>query len=483
MMKQIVKKQTKSLIFLISILIIFLTSCATIDSQSKNPAPIRPDYSYLEHSKSENQEAGTIESIIEYGDYSVLGVHYPLFGKDKLDALTKELMGDYIHKFKSQVEDHLAKDKNYKSEMNIDYETWLFKENIVSIKFTILVNMSYYANPDIQIATLVYDLEKQQELTLDDILANDYLEKISHLTMEKFKADQNYRDYLDDELFRSGTAPHLKNYTNFILQKDSIVFLFQKYQLFPGVAGQPFIEIAYTDLEGYLQPLGSLRPPPDSSPAMPTEIVKPLRKIDPAKPMVALTFDDGPYAKTTISILDTLKANDAVATFFILGNRVANNKSILTRMLDEGNEVGNHSYNHKQLTTLTPEELSEQIGKTQNALLKNVGYIPKLIRPTYGSVNDEITQTINMPIILWSIDTVDWKNQDASQISRKVLENVRDGDIILMHDIYADTAKAVKKIVPALKKQGYQLVTVSELYELRGETLKAGQVYHSGYKI
>jgi peptidoglycan/xylan/chitin deacetylase (PgdA/CDA1 family) len=98
-------------------------------------------------------------------------------------------------------------------------------------------------------------------------------------------------------------------------------------------------------------------------------------------------------------------------------------------------------------------------------------------------VNDEIIQTIKLPIILWSIDTVDWKNQNASQISRKVLENVRDGDIILMHDIYADTAKAIKTIIPELKKQGYQLVTISELYELRGETIKAGRVYRSGYKI
>ena len=198
--------------------------------------------------------------------------------------------------------------------------------------------------------------------------------------------------------------------------------------------------------------------------------------------MVALTFDDGPNKNTTIPILDTLKEYDGVATFFVLGNRVHNNKDILRRMQAEGSEIGNHSFNHKQLTTISSSELGDQINKTQDAVMEIVGTKPKLMRPTYGSYDDNLKSQLEMPMILWSIDTLDWKNRDAEKISNHVLTNIKDGDIVLMHDIYGTTADAVKTIVPELVHRGYQLVTVSELFELRNETLEVGNIYNRSYK-
>lgn len=213
-----------------------------------------------------------------------------------------------------------------------------------------------------------------------------------------------------------------------------------------------------------------------------TIIPGPTRNIDPTMPMVALTFDDGPNKNTTIPILNTLKEYESVATFFVLGNRVPGNEHILRRMHSEGSEIGNHSFNHKRLTTITSSEVKIQVSKTQDAIMEVVGTKPKLMRPTYGSYNDNLKSQIEMPMILWSIDTLDWKSKDAEKVANHVLNNIQDGDIVLMHDIYGSTADAVKVIVPELVNRGYQLVTVSELYESRGETLQVGNIYNSFYK-
>lgn len=427
-------------------------------------------------SKYENKEAGHIETIIEYGDNILISAHYPLFGIEKLDNLTKTFILKYINDFKEQTKGNKYENVSFKDELNIDYETWAFNDKIVSIKYSVFMNMPYYAHPDTRVDTAVYDLNSQNEIHLDDIMQGDYLSRISELTIKNLSSNEKYSDYLDSDIFKTGIKPIKENYSKFILKKDKIVFSFQKYQIFPGAAGEPEVEISYNELEGFMKPLETLGNDKGDIPEK-DKIDKIAREIDPEKPIIALTFDDGPYAKSTISILDTLKENNAVATFFVLGNRVSSNKSILERMIKEGNEIGNHSYNHKQLTTLSDEGLREQIEKTQNIIEEIVGFIPKVMRPTYGSHNERMRNIVDLPMILWTIDTEDWKSKNAKAVSDHVLKNIKDGSIVLMHDIYGSTSQAVKVIVPELIKQGYQLVTISELYELKGMTLEAGIVY------
>ena len=136
-------------------------------------------------------------------------------------------------------------------------------------------------------------------------------------------------------------------------------------------------------------------------------------------------------------------------------------------MLSEGSEIGDHSFNHRQLITLTLEELQKEIYKTQEAIEEVTGYEPVVMRPTYGSYDQDLRDSVDMPMILWSLDARDWENRDAEYVYKKVLENVQDGDIVLMHDIYVSTADAVKMIVPELKSRGYQLVTICLLYTSR----------------
>lgn len=201
-----------------------------------------------------------------------------------------------------------------------------------------------------------------------------------------------------------------------------------------------------------------------------------LRKIDKNKKMVALTYDDGPSIYTP-RILKTLKENNSVATFFVVGNRVPMYSDTVKKAYDMGCEIGNHTYEHKSLPNLSETEVKRQISKTNKEVKKAIGEKPVIMRPTGGATNNNIKKWVGMPSIIWSIDTLDWKTRNADSTRRAVLNRVKDGDIVLMHDLYSATATASETIIPELVRRGYQLVTVSELAECRGGMKETGAYY------
>lgn len=200
------------------------------------------------------------------------------------------------------------------------------------------------------------------------------------------------------------------------------------------------------------------------------------RKIDKNKKMVALTYDDGPSIYTP-RVLKTLKENNAVATFFVVGNRVPTYSDTVKKAHDMGCEIGNHTYEHKNLTRVSEAEVKRQITKTNRNVKKVTGQAPVIVRPTGGATNANVKQWVGMPSIIWSIDTLDWKTRNADSTKRAVLDHVKDGDIVLMHDLYSATATASETIIPELVRRGYQLVTVSELAECRGGMKETGAYY------
>ena len=198
--------------------------------------------------------------------------------------------------------------------------------------------------------------------------------------------------------------------------------------------------------------------------------------IDPSKPMVALTFDDGP-SQYTSGILDTLEKYESRATFFEVGNRVDWYPDTVLRISQLGCEIGNHSYDHALLGNASAAKIHREISTTDAKIKAITGKKPSLLRPPYGSIGISLRQNAGKPMILWSIDTLDWKSRNADKIYRSVINQVKDGDIILMHDIYGSTRTAVTRIIPELRKRGYQLVTVSELAQYRNVKLTAGGRY------
>lgn len=200
--------------------------------------------------------------------------------------------------------------------------------------------------------------------------------------------------------------------------------------------------------------------------------------IDPNKPMIALTFDDGPSMYTG-QLLDKLKECNAKATFFVVGSNIRKYPDTLKKMVEMGCEIGNHTYNHVKLTGLAPEQMQAEVESTNQALTEVLGYGAKTVRPTYGAVNDEVKTHVAYPFVMWSVDTTDWQKEDAASVVNYVLETVQDGDVILLHDIHSITIEAMMTLIPALQERGYQLVTVSEMAEARGVTFENGQKYFS----
>lgn len=200
------------------------------------------------------------------------------------------------------------------------------------------------------------------------------------------------------------------------------------------------------------------------------------RKIDKSKKMIALTFDDGPNYNTS-KVIDVLNKYDIKATFFVLGSRAINNKNILKKMADSGMEIGNHTYNHLLLTKYDENKIRSEIEDTSEVIYSATKKRPKLLRPSYGSVNNKIKKVANMPIIIWDIDTLDWKYHNSKRITSRVVNKVRDGDIILMHDIYSASLNALSNIIPILQDNGYEFVTIDELFYYKGISLENGKVY------
>ena len=191
---------------------------------------------------------------------------------------------------------------------------------------------------------------------------------------------------------------------------------------------------------------------------------------------IALTFDDGPNYNTN-KVLDILEENNVPATFFVLGNRIKGNENILKRMVSSKMEIGNHTFNHLLLTKYKEDKVKSEINNTSNFIFEVTGKYPTLFRPSYGSCNKMIRGVVDTPIIIWDIDTLDWKYHNSRRISSRVINKVKDGDIVLMHDIYSATANALEIIIPSLKSKGYTFVTVSDLFYYKNIPLEKGKVY------
>ena len=196
-------------------------------------------------------------------------------------------------------------------------------------------------------------------------------------------------------------------------------------------------------------------------------------------PMIALTFDDGPYSPVTNRILDALEAVGGHATFFVEGDRVAGCASVLRRSQALGCQTAIHTWDHTNfLTRRTAGEIQEELEQCAQAVAEITGETPTLVRPIGGVVNDDVCAAIESPIVLWSVDTRDWDTQCADATVSAVLDTVQDGDIVLMHDLYPSTAEAVERLVPELTARGYRLVTVEELAAAKGIELSPHTKYY-----
>lgn len=275
-----------------------------------------------------------------------------------------------------------------------------------------------------------------------------------------------------DKISRDNTGS-----SNSAEERDKAVILSADSDKTPGDNEESALSVA---LKATPTPSPTPSPSPTPEPT-PTPTTEPLSvdNIDPNKPIVALSYDDGPSSNTA-SILETLEKYGAHATFFMVGENIDMHPDWVKMVYESGNEVANHTVNHKNLNTLSAEDIRKEVENNQSKLNSTLGLDKKyLVRPPYGNTNDTVKATVEHPMILWWVDTLDWKSKDPDAVLEEVKKATKDGAIILMHDLYATTAEATKKVVPWLKDQGYQICSVSEMFAARGVKMENGKTYNS----
>lgn len=258
----------------------------------------------------------------------------------------------------------------------------------------------------------------------------------------------------------------------FAFSGDTVVFFFAPGILGPYASGVITVEVPYVDVAEWVL---SIPPVPQSK----RSVTEGVKSVD-GKQYVALTFDDGPSSKTTPRLLDILKEKDVKATFYVLGTQAERFPEIVKRTYDEGHEIGNHSWDHKSFTQISLKAVAEQVRSTNQAVKKIIGETPKTMRPPYGAYNKAVREVVGMPMVMWSVDTLDWKHRNAKKGVELALQQTTDGAIILFHDIHAQSVDAIPPLIDELRRRGYEFVTVSELYEKYHHTqMPASQVCFS----
>ena len=308
-----------------------------------------------------------------------------------------------------------------------------FTENLLNIFLTIKHQNNYYYK------SIFYDLDK---LKLTDANKVVDLNVTSDVILNKVK--NKYRTKIYEKIKED-------NFENsFVLLTDNKIRIYFDNRLFNTIKYQVYIDIKSSSIEEV------------------SDII--YDKV------VAFTFDDGP-SNLTLDFVNTLIENDSKATFFELGNRMKYNQDVTREIHNLGMEVSSHTYSHKNLTSLSKKEMESELNSIDIIFKEITNDAISLVRPPYGNYNELLRQTIKHPIILWNVDTNDWLHKDEEKIYNHIIENISDGDIVLMHDLYPTTLEALKMVLPVLRQMGYKITTVSNLANEKGYTLENGIIY------
>ncbi len=254
------------------------------------------------------------------------------------------------------------------------------------------------------------------------------------------------------------------------LLENELIIYYNKEGIEPALEEELFLHVNYNEVKDYLDF---------------TLVLDSMYEnengycYDKNKKTVALTFDDGPNGEKTNQLVNILEENKAHATFFMVGNRMEYGRETILNVLNKGNEIGSHSYAHQNLKRMSLAAVLEGEKKTREIYKSITGKELLYTRPPYGNITSQIKKNLDTIFINWSLDTEDWLHRDKDRVVEAVLKDVEDGDIILMHDLYDSTIEAVEELLPILYANGYQVVSISELANLKGVTLEEHQLYYN----
>ena len=370
----------------------------------------------------DNKLIGEVQSIVTESDEQKSFLHYPKFDQPDVD--------DYIEKW---VQD-LPKESDI---TYMDYES----NEILDMYWNVTFHVQQLDADQNLIKTQDYNYtfhkDNGKRLSINDILRRDY----GDMLKEQFQkqAEYNLTDIAK---------------VHFTIGEDALVCYVEDKQ----------ITLPYDQFAKYMRIHGK-------GIAKTFTETKRTLSVDPNKKMIALTFDDGPspYTEEFLKLFESYEAN---ASFFMLGQNVINYPETVKHMAEGGFEICNHSWDHQSIASKDRSMIKREVFDTQDEIYRITGKEPTRIRPPYGAWNDLTQETMNdngMKITLWNVDSEDWSNRDASVTLRRAKAGACDGAVILFHDLYPSTLEAVKQLIPYLQNEGYQLVTVSELFQYKGD--------------
>lgn len=376
------------------------------------------------------------EKYIIQDDYKFI-LSYPLIKNKKIDLKINNFVEEN-KKIYNQNSD------NIKS-MIVNYEIQEYK----NITFVELNSFIYYEDDYVENNEIIsFKTDTKEILKLKDIFNTPYY--ISKLTTKTINQD---KQQINEE-------------NNFILSKSGLII---KYNYLNKIKEY---KINYDEIETYLKEEYKMD---DIVIPVLTPTKRDLNKYKNKK-LIALTFDDGPSNNTKYFIKE-LQKRDALVTFFVVGNRVKKYEDVLKEAYLMGNQIGSHTYSHKNLLYLNEEEITKEIEKTNEAIYNVIGTKPTIIRVPYGNINKKIRSISNMNHILWNVDTLDWKYKNSNRVYKEIIKHAEDGNIILLHDIFKTSVNGVLKAIDELKKQGYEFVTIDEMVYLKNIKLDKSKTY------
>lgn len=469
------------LIALLSISFILLSS-STKSNANQTSSNAKNTKITKEDSTKESAFPGIlIKTEVSNDEYSPYSIQYPHSKVEAFNVHIKKYIDEQLDTYLNTMQENKRIGSKIPGELNIAFE--IFPHTSGSFSFVMITAMyTGGANGYTEFNTVNFHPESEKIIGINDLFGDDEfnLVKLSSLVRDNIKKDPSLKDQVQEEEMLLATEPRWGNFEQFAIIDDTLVIYFDEYEIASGVAGAPIIAVPLSELnEQLLAPykldnsVDRLPKPPVEDSSVDVQVEENSKdetstqvdqQIDDTKTKrVALTFDDGPDPKVTPSILTTLAKYDAKATFFMLGSRVEFYPEIASDVLKAGHELGNHTWTHAKLTNMTTDAILEEVSKTNNIIEQSTGQEPTVFRPPYGAFNDDLVNILNLPVVLWDVDTLDWKHRDASQLLVSVKSSVHDGSTILMHDIHLSTAQGLEDVLVYLINEGYTFVTVSEL--------------------
>ncbi len=427
--------------------------------------------------KTPNREYGVEEFIIINSGNLLAHALYPKGDLKELDDACKNWIEEVLNTYQNESE-------STKGEMVISYNSYVVQDQYVVVEFNGEFYNPSYAHPVLLSASFNADLNTGKVLAIEDFLKDDERKNLKDYVMEVKNLSESD---IDEELLNNWMI--LDNGVEIVLEKgkylpesDGTVRLLATYETLRGeekgneVLGNEEASSEKKELSKMEEEnLSQLKNNPVDIPDI--EGIK-------DKKVIAITFDDGPGAHTT-RLLDILKANNVKATFFVLGSQIDTNPALLTRMVTEGHEIGGHSWTHRSFTTLSDEELKQEIMQTRAKIASITGSDPLSVRPPYGAYNERVKnigRDLGVHFVNWNVDPLDWKTLNSQATYDAIVNTAANGNIVLSHDIHASTVDAMERIIPKLIEEGYHFVTVSEILTMGRGEIQAGEVYFSMYK-